>query len=72
MRLIKKVVESTDIDKKVVYDLGIIKKLAVVFEYAFQKGVDSFLEPCLDIVSNGVWCLLTVNDVSIIFLLFHH
>lgn len=38
-RLIKKVVESyPDIPLKTVYELGIIKKLSAVLEYAFNRS----------------------------------
>lgn len=35
--------------------LGIVKKLCLVFEYAYNKSVETFLEPVLDIF----YCLLT-------------
>eukprot|EP01116_Phalansterium_solitarium_P006147 TRINITY_DN18452_c0_g1_i1.p1 TRINITY_DN18452_c0_g1~~TRINITY_DN18452_c0_g1_i1.p1 ORF type:complete len:1283 (+),score=487.38 TRINITY_DN18452_c0_g1_i1:196-4044(+) len=50
VRLIKKVVESPDIDKDLVYRLDIVRKLSAVIKYATARSIDTFLEPALDIV----------------------
>ena len=35
---------------------GIIGKLSTVLSYAFEKNVESFFEPCLDIVHTLLYC----------------
>ncbi len=50
IRLIKKVIESNEVEKKVAYEARLISKLSEVFIYSYEKGVDSFLELVLDIV----------------------
>ncbi|PRP89093.1 hypothetical protein PROFUN_01813 [Planoprotostelium fungivorum] len=52
VRLIRMITESQDIDKQIVYELGIVRRVCVVLDYAYSKSVDFFLEPVLDIMQN--------------------
>mmetsp|Transcript_73167 Transcript_73167/g.128920 ORF Transcript_73167/g.128920 Transcript_73167/m.128920 type:complete len:1302 (-) Transcript_73167:67-3972(-) len=56
VKLILKVVESPQVPKKLMYDLGIVAKLSSVLGYAFEKNVESFFEPCLDIAHTLLYC----------------
>eukprot|EP00668_Euglena_longa_P012359 GGOE01014804.1.p1 GENE.GGOE01014804.1~~GGOE01014804.1.p1 ORF type:complete len:1299 (-),score=455.54 GGOE01014804.1:132-4028(-) len=49
VKLVLKFVECSAIPKKLVYEYGITAKLSSVLAYAYEKNVESFFEPCLDI-----------------------
>ena len=50
IRLVRRITESADVERKYIYSLGLTEKLNDSLEYAYTQAIDSFLEPLLDII----------------------